>query len=71
VQLLEREAWAQAFEAPSFCDVVEAVSQRLVGDKHLKLRPRHDERVRLAYRSSAESRQGRERVQMVVEAVGD
>jgi single-stranded-DNA-specific exonuclease len=87
VHLLNREVWGQAFEAPTFCDVVEVVSQRLVGDKHLKLTLRHGgqlreaiwfghaepigERVRLAYRLSVDSWQGRERVQMVVEAVGD
>jgi len=87
VHLLEREVWGQAFEAPTFCDVVEVVSQRLVGEKHLKLTLRHagqlreaiwfghadpiGERVRLAYRLSVDSWQGRERVQMVVEAVGD
>jgi single-stranded-DNA-specific exonuclease len=87
VHLLEREVWGQAFEAPTFCDVVEVVSQRLVGEKHLKLTLRHagqlreaiwfghaepiGERVRLAYRLSVDSWQGRERVQMVVEALGD
>jgi single-stranded-DNA-specific exonuclease len=87
VHMLDREVWGQAFEAPTFCDVVEVVSQRLVGDKHLKLTLRHGgqlreaiwfghaepigERVRLAYRLSVDSWQGRERVQMVVEAVGD
>ncbi|MBA3596590.1 MAG: single-stranded-DNA-specific exonuclease RecJ [Methylibium sp.] len=87
VHAMDREVWGQAFEAPVFCDEVEVVSQRLVGEKHLKLTLRHQgqlreaiwfghaepvgERVRLAYRLCVDSYQGRERVQMVVEAMGD
>ena len=87
VQALEREVWGQAFEAPLFCDEVEVVSQRLVGEKHLKLAVRlagqvRDaicfgrtepvaERVRIAYRLSVDNWQGRERVQLVVQAVAD
>jgi single-stranded-DNA-specific exonuclease len=87
VHAMDREVWGQAFEAPVFCDEVEVVSQRLVADKHLKLTLRHQgqlreaiwfghaepvaDRVRLAYRLSVDSYQGRERVQMVVEAMGD
>jgi single-stranded-DNA-specific exonuclease len=41
VQLLDAQVWGQAFEAPVFCDEVQIVSQRLVGEKHLKLRLRH------------------------------
>jgi hypothetical protein len=36
------QVWGAAFDAPLFCDVVEVVSQRLVGDKHLKLALRVD-----------------------------
>lgn len=87
VRALEREVWGQAFEAPVFADEVEIVSQRLVGEKHLKLTLRHQgalreaiwfghaepipERARLAYRLSVDSWQGRERVQMVVEGIAD
>lgn len=87
VQALEREVWGQAFEAPLFCDEVEVVSQRLVGEKHLKLAVRLagqmrdaicfgrvepvGPRVRIAYRLSVDTWQGRERVQMVVQAVAD
>lgn len=76
--------WGQGFEAPVFCDVVDVVQQRLVGEKHLKLRVRHQgqlrdaiwfghaepvsEKVRLAYRISLDEFQGQQRVQMVVEA---
>jgi single-stranded-DNA-specific exonuclease len=67
-----------------FCDEVEVLQQRLVGEKHLKLRVRHQgalrdaiwfghahpvpERVRLAWRLAVDEWQGRQRVQMVVEA---
>jgi single-stranded-DNA-specific exonuclease len=60
------------------------LQQRLVGDKHLKLRLRHSgvqrdaiwfghaeplaERVRLAYRLNVDEWQGQQRLQMVVES---
>lgn len=85
VQILEQEVWGQAFEAPVFCDEVEVVSQRIVGERHLKLTVRHDgtlrdaiwfghseplpERSRLAYRLSLDEYNGQQRVQMVVEAL--
>jgi single-stranded-DNA-specific exonuclease len=85
VQILEQEVWGQAFEAPVFCDEVEVVSQRLVGERHLKLTVRHagqlreaiwfghsdplPERGRLAYRLSLDEYNGQQRVQMVVEAL--
>lgn len=84
VRTLDAQVWGQAFEAPLFCDAVEVVSQRIVGEKHLKLAVRHGgelrdaiwfghvdalpARVRLAYRLSLDEYNGRERVQMVVEA---
>jgi single-stranded-DNA-specific exonuclease len=86
VRLLDGQVWGQAFEPPLFCDEVDVVAQRLVGDKHLKLRVRHGgtlrdaiwfgriepvaERVRLAYRLSLDEYQGQQRVQMVVEGIG-
>jgi single-stranded-DNA-specific exonuclease len=86
VHALDAQVWGQAFEAPVFLDEVEVVSQRLVGEKHLKLAVRfggalrdaiwfgHSEpvgaKVRLAYRLSLDEYNGRERVQMVVEGVG-
>ncbi|MFN3415814.1 MAG: single-stranded-DNA-specific exonuclease RecJ [Caldimonas sp.] len=85
VQILEQEVWGQAFEAPVFCDEVEVVSQRIVGERHLKLTVRHGgslrdaiwfghseplpERSRLAYRLSLDEYNGQQRVQMVVEAL--
>lgn len=86
VRVLDAVVWGQAFEPPLFCDEVEVVSQRIVGERHLKLGVRHGgvlrdaiwfghveslpARVRLAYRLSLDEFNGRERVQMVVEAVG-
>ena len=84
VQLLDAQVWGQGFEAPVFCDEVQVLQQRLVGEKHLKLRLRllgaerdaiwfsHaeplPERTVLAYRLSLDEYNGRQRVQMVVEA---
>ncbi|TDP63187.1 single-stranded-DNA-specific exonuclease RecJ [Roseateles toxinivorans] len=85
VQQLDAQVWGQAFEPPVFCDQVQIVSQRLVGEKHLKLRVRqggvlrdaiwfgHIEPVAeqglLAYRLSLDEYNGQQRVQMVVEAM--
>ena len=87
VRVMDAQVWGQAFEAPVFCDDVQVVSQRLVGEKHLKLTLRCagalreaiwfgrtepiGETVRLAYRVSLDEYNGRERVQMVVEAQVD
>jgi single-stranded-DNA-specific exonuclease len=84
VRSLDAQVWGQAFEAPVFIDDAEVLSQRLVGEKHLKLAVRvagsvRDaiwfgrsepiaERVRLAYRLSLDEYNGRERIQLVVEA---
>ena len=84
VRVLDAQVWGQAFEPPLFCDEVEVVSQRLVGEKHMKLSVKHAgvlrdaiwfghsepvaARVRLAYRLSVDEYNGRERVQMVIEA---
>ena len=84
VALLDEQVWGQGFEPPLFCDTVQVLQQRLVGEKHLKLRLRHagQERdgiwfnrteslpaqARLAYRVSLDEWNGRARVQMVVEA---
>ena len=38
VALLDAQVWGQGFEAPTFCDQVQVLQQRLVADKHLKLR---------------------------------
>lgn len=36
-KLLEQQVWGQGFQAPSFFDVFDIVSQRVVGERHLKL----------------------------------
>jgi single-stranded-DNA-specific exonuclease len=81
---LDAQVWGQSFDAPLFSDEVEVVSQRLVGEKHLKLALRCAGAVRdaiwfgrteplpsrtvLAYRIAVDTYNGRERVQMMVEA---
>ena len=86
VRAIDAQVWGQAFEAPVWIDEVDVLTQRLVGEKHLKLTLRHagsvrdaiwfgrseplPERVRLAYRLSVHEYNGRQRVQMVVEAAG-
>lgn len=85
VRELETQVWGQAFEAPLFCDEVQIVSQRIVGERHMKLGLRQGgalrdaiwfgrteplpERATLAYRLSLNDYQGKQSVQMVVEAM--
>jgi single-stranded-DNA-specific exonuclease len=85
VLVLDGQVWGQGFEAPLFCDEVEVVSQRLVGDKHLKLTLRHcgvmreaiwfgrvaalPDRARLAYRLTLDAYNGLQRLQMVIEGM--
>jgi single-stranded-DNA-specific exonuclease len=84
VRLLDHEVWGPSFEPPLFVDEVEVLSQRLVGERHLKLTVRHGGvpreaiwfghtgslpgTVRLAYRLQLDHWQGQARLQMVVEA---
>lgn len=37
-QRLDGEVWGQGFPQPAFCDAFEVAQQRVVGEKHLKLR---------------------------------
>ena len=37
-QMLEAEIWGQSFPPPVFCDTFRVESQRIVGEKHLRLR---------------------------------
>ena len=85
VRVLDDQVWGQAFEAPVFSDEVEVISQRLVGEKHLKLSVRHagtvrdaiwfghaepvGDRVTLAYQLRLDEYNGRQRVQMIVEGI--
>ncbi len=83
-RLLDAQVWGQGFEPPVFCDRFELISQRLVGEKHLKLRLRQagrlvdaiwfnhidmlPERATLAYRLSLDEWQGQQRIQYIIEA---
>ena len=85
VRLLEHEVWGQSFEPPIFVDEVQIVSQRLVGQRHLKLAVKHagvlrdaiwfghaepvPVQVRMAYRLALDDYQGQQRLQMMVEAI--
>jgi single-stranded-DNA-specific exonuclease len=84
VRTLDAQVWGQAFEPPVFTDTFDVVSQRLVGEKHLKLALRQrgtlrdaiwfghaeplPDRVQVAYRLNLDSWNGQERLQLVVEA---
>ncbi len=83
VDTLHQEVWGQGFAPPVFSEEVEIVSQRLVGEKHLSLRLRHQgqpvdgiwfgrteplpARVKLAFRLDADEWQGQRRVRFLVE----
>jgi single-stranded-DNA-specific exonuclease len=87
VAMLDAQVWGQGFEAPVFCDEVQVLQQRLVGEKHLKLKLRHagqerdaiwfghdqplPESTRLAFRLGLDEWNGRQRVQMLIEAAPD
>ncbi len=84
VDTLHKEVWGQGFAAPTFSEELEVVSQRLVGEKHLALKLKHQgqpvdgiwfghtealpARVRLAFRLDADEWQGVRRVRFLVEA---
>jgi len=84
VDTLHRVVWGQGFAPPVFCEEVEVVSQRLVAEKHLSLKLRHQgdavdgiwfghteplpARVKLAFRLDADEWQGQRRVRFLVEA---
>ncbi len=83
VDTLHREVWGQGFAPPTFSEEVEVLSQRLVGEKHLSLKLRHQgqpvdaiwfgrteplpARVTLAFRLDADEWQGLRRVRFLVE----
>jgi single-stranded-DNA-specific exonuclease len=84
VDTLHKEVWGQGFAPPVFCEEVQIVSQRLVGEKHLALKIKHQgepvdgiwfghteplpERVKLAFRLDADEWQGQRRVRFLIEA---
>ena len=83
IDLLEQEVWGQGFAAPVFCEEVDVLSQRLVGEKHTQLKLRHrgqpidgiwfghtetlPPRVKLAFRLDAQEWNGTRRIKLVVE----
>ena len=87
VDVLHKEVWGQGFAPPMFSEEVEVVSQRLVGEKHLSLKLKHQgqpvdgiwfghteslpARVTLAFRLDVNEWQGQRRVQFLVEAAAD
>jgi len=87
VDTLHKEVWGQGFAPPVFCEELQIISQRLVGEKHLALKMKHQgepvdgiwfghteplpERVKLAFRLDADEWQGQRRVRFLVEAKED
>ncbi len=82
-QMLEAQIWGQGFPPPLFCDTFTVESQRVVGERHLKLRLRRNgqrleamrfnslepmpARVRAAYRLSVNEFNGLKTVQLNLE----
>lgn len=81
---LHAEVWGQGFAPPVFCEEVQVMSQRLVGEKHLSVKLKHQgepvdgiwfgrteplpERVKIAFRLDADEWQGQRRVRFLIEA---
>lgn len=86
-QMLQGQVWGQGFAAPVFSEKLEVVSQRLVGEKHLSVKLRHQGELvdgiwfgrsqplpgqaHLAYRLDTDEWQGQQRVRFVIEAAQD
>jgi single-stranded-DNA-specific exonuclease len=84
---LAREVWGQGFAPPTFSENIEVVSQRLVGEKHLALKLRHQGQpvdgiwfgrvdplpsvAHLAFRLEADEWQGNKRVRFVIEGMAE
>jgi len=82
-RLLDHQVWGQGFPQPLFCDDFDVQGQRVVGDKHLKLKLARAGRtleairfnaldplpaqVRAAYRLSVEEFRGAQNLQLVIE----
>jgi single-stranded-DNA-specific exonuclease len=85
--MLHKEVWGQGFAAPTFSEPVEVLSQRLVGEKHLSLKLRHQgqavdgiwfgrteplpAKVTLAFRLDADEWNGVRRVRFLIEGAQD
>lgn len=80
---IESQVWGQGFPAPVFCDVFKVESQRIVGEKHLKLKLQKDRsafdamlfsyadplpaQIRATYRLSVNEYNGNQTLQLIVE----
>jgi single-stranded-DNA-specific exonuclease len=87
VDTLHKEVWGQGFAAPTFSEEVEVLSQRIVGERHLALKLKHQgepvdgiwfghtdplpAKVTMAFRLDADEWNGVRRVKFFVEAVQD
>jgi single-stranded-DNA-specific exonuclease len=83
VDTLHQEVWGQGFAPPVFSEEVEIVSQKLVGEKHLSIKLRHQgqpvdgiwfgrteplpAKCKIAFRLEADEWQGARRVRFLVE----
>ncbi|ARU04214.1 single-stranded-DNA-specific exonuclease RecJ [Comamonas serinivorans] len=86
-ELLDQAIWGQGFAAPVFSEALELVSQRIVGERHLALKLRHQGQVvdaiwfgrqepvpaqaTLAYRLESDDWKGQRRVRFVVQGMAD
>ena len=84
VDTLHKEVWGQGFAPPMFSEVVDVLSQRLVGDKHLALKLKHQgtpidgiwfghtenlpARVKIAFRLDADEWNGVRKLKFLIEA---
>ncbi len=84
VDTLHKEVWGQGFAPPVFSEEVEVLSQRLVGEKHLALKLKHQgtpidaiwfnhtdslpARARIAFRLDADEWNGARKVKFLIEA---
>ena len=84
VDTLHKEVWGQGFAPPIFSEVVEVLSQRLVGEKHLALKLKHQgtpidgiwfghtdnlpARVKIAFRLDADEWNGMRKLKFLIEA---
>ncbi len=85
VDTLHKEVWGQGFAPPVFSEEVEVVSQRLVGEKHLSLKLKHQgtpidgiwfnhtdslpARAHLAFRLDADEWNGSRKVKFLIEGM--
>ena len=83
VDTLHQEVWGQGFAPPTFSEEVEVLSQRLVGEKHLAVKLKHQgapvdgiwfghtdslpARVKIAFRLDADEWNGTRKVKFLIE----